>query len=142
MDAGKVRVKNVVTRRICTCNVKVRDSLGPSFTLDSDALVRALLAHRSTSEQLTGLSTAQVIFGKKISDFLPCSPGHYLPLPEQRLTTEQMEQVMLVFAVHFTLPLEINRFIIIIIITTRTASRPGERARSILGCVPSRLCPF
>ena len=49
---------------------------------------------------------------------------------------------MLAFAVHFTLPLEINRFIIIIIITTRTASRPGERARSILGCVPSRLCPF
>ena len=48
----------------------VRDSLGPGVTLDSDALAWALLAHRNTSEQLTGLSPAQVIFGKNISDLL------------------------------------------------------------------------
>ena len=55
-------------------------------------MARALLAHRNTPEQLTGLSPAQVIFGKKIRDFLPCSPGHYLPRPDWRLTAEQREQ--------------------------------------------------
>ena len=39
----------------------VRDSLGPGGTLDTDALARAILAHRNTPDQLTGLSPAQVI---------------------------------------------------------------------------------
>ena len=69
----------------------VRDSLGPGGTLDTDALARALLAHRNTPDQLTGLSPAQVIFGRQLRDFLPCSPGRYNPRPEWRLSAEQRE---------------------------------------------------
>ena len=45
-----------------------------------------------TPDQLTGVSPAQVIFGKKIRDFIACNPGNYLPRPEWRLTAEQREQ--------------------------------------------------
>ena len=69
----------------------VRDSLGPGGTLDTDALARAILAHRNTPDQLTGLSPAQVIFGRTLRDFLPCSPGRYLPRAEWRLSAEQRE---------------------------------------------------
>ena len=45
-----------------------------------------------TPDQLTCLSPAQGIFGKKIRDFIACTPGNYLPRPEWRLTAEQGEQ--------------------------------------------------
>lgn len=69
----------------------IRDSLGPGGTLDTDALARALLAHRNTPDPLTGLSPAQVVFGRTLRDFLPCSPGKYQPRPEWRITAEQRE---------------------------------------------------
>ena len=69
----------------------VSDSLGPGGSLDTDALARALLAHRNTQDPLTGLSPAQVVFGRRLRDFLPCSPGQYEPRPEWRLTADRRE---------------------------------------------------
>ena len=69
----------------------VKDNLGPGGTLDTDQLARALLGHRNTPDPLTGLSPSQVVFGRTLRDFLPCSPGHYQPRPEWRLTAEQRE---------------------------------------------------
>ena len=70
----------------------IKDSLGPGGNLNTDALARALLAHRNTPDPITGLSPAQVIFGRHLRDFLPCSPGkYYQPRPEWRLTADQRE---------------------------------------------------
>ena len=69
----------------------VNDSLGPGGSLDTDALARALLAHRNTPDPLTGLSPAQVIFGRMLRDFNPCSPGKYEPRAEWRLVAEDRE---------------------------------------------------
>ena len=70
----------------------IRDSVGPGGTLDTDALARALLAHRNTPDSATGLSPAQVIFGRNVRDFMPCSPGHYQPREQWRITAEQRER--------------------------------------------------
>ena len=69
----------------------VQDSLGPGGSLDTDRMARALLAHRNTPDGATGVSPSQVIFGRKLRDFLPVSPGHYLPRPEWRLQADQRE---------------------------------------------------
>ena len=66
----------------------VRDSLGPGGT-DTDALARAILAHRNTPDQLTGLSPAQDIFGRTQRFSALYSPGRYLPRAEWRLSAEQ-----------------------------------------------------
>ena len=69
----------------------VQDSLGPAGTLNTDSLARALLAQRNTPDSLTGLSPAQVLFGRPLRDFLPLGPGKYTPRPEWRITAEQRE---------------------------------------------------
>ena len=69
----------------------IRDSLGPGGSLDTDSLARALLAHRNTPDPITGLSPAQVIFGRNLRDFMPCGPGKYQPREEWRLTAQQRE---------------------------------------------------
>ena len=72
----------------------VRDSLGPGGSLNTDALYRALLAHRNSPDPTSGLSPSQVIFGRKLRDFTPCSPGHYMPREEWRQTAEKRELAM------------------------------------------------
>ena len=69
----------------------VSDCLGPSGNLDTDAMARALLSNRNTPDALTGISPAQVIFGRVLRDFLPISPGRYVPRQEWRLTADQRE---------------------------------------------------
>ena len=69
----------------------VQDSLGPGGTLNTDSMARALLSHRNTPDSLTGISPAQVIFGRVLRDFLPVSPGKYLPRAEWRLSLENRE---------------------------------------------------
>ena len=69
----------------------IHDSLGPGGSLDTDALGRALLAHRNTPDPLTGLSPAQIIFGRRLRDFNPCSPGKYEPRAEWRLVAHDRE---------------------------------------------------
>ena len=72
----------------------IRDSLGPAGSLNTDALARALLAHRNTPDPITGLSPSQIIFGRKLRDFTPCSPGNYTPREEWRVAAEQRELAM------------------------------------------------
>ena len=69
----------------------VQDSLGPGGALNTDHMARALLAHRNTPDSLTGLSPAQVVFGRVLRDFLPASPGRYHPRAEWRLTADNRE---------------------------------------------------
>ena len=69
----------------------VQDCLGRGGSLDTDRMARALLAHRNTPDSLTGVSPAQVVFGRVLRDFLPASPGRYVPRPEWRLNSEQRE---------------------------------------------------
>ena len=69
----------------------VQDCLGPGGSLNTDSMARALLAHRNTPDGITGLSPSQVIFGRTLRDFLPASPGRYVPREEWRLKAEQRE---------------------------------------------------
>ena len=69
----------------------VQDSLGPNGSLETDSMARALLAHRNTPDSITGISPAQVVFGRVLRDFLPASPGRYQPRHEWQLTADQRE---------------------------------------------------
>ena len=67
----------------------LRENTGPRGELNTDKLMRALLQHRNTPDQGTGLSPAQVIFGHKIRDFVLVPPGRNSPRPEWSLTMEE-----------------------------------------------------
>ena len=69
----------------------IRENISPSGSLETDGFRRGLLAHRNTPDRDTGLSPAQVIFGRPIREFLPIIPMKYRPRPEWRLTMEQRE---------------------------------------------------
>ena len=54
-----------------SCKRMVRDNLKPDGSLDGDKFARALLVHRNTPDPATGVSPAQIVFGKQLRDFLP-----------------------------------------------------------------------
>jgi len=62
----------------------VRDNLSQTGSINTDKLTRALLQHRNTPCAITGLSPAQIIFGRVIRDFLPLQPGKFVPRQEWR----------------------------------------------------------
>ena len=66
----------------------VLDNLLPNGGLDSDRFARALLTHRNNPCPTTGLSPAQVIFGRVLRDFLPLQPGKFEPRKEWRQSAE------------------------------------------------------
>ena len=49
----------------------ITGNLGPKGELDTDRMARALLEHRNTPDPQTGLSPAQIIFGRQLRGFLP-----------------------------------------------------------------------
>ena len=51
-------------------------------------MTRALLQHRNTPCAITGLSPAQIIFGRVLQDFLPLQPGKFVPRQEWRQAAE------------------------------------------------------
>ena len=53
----------------------IRGNTSQTGTLDTDKLVRAVLMHRNTPCSITGLSPAQVVFGRAVRDPLPLQPS-------------------------------------------------------------------
>ena len=69
----------------------VRGNMGQDGSLHTDQFVRALLAHRNTPCPISGLSPAQIIFGRVLRDFLPLQPGKFMPRNEWRQAAQDRE---------------------------------------------------
>ena len=72
----------------------IRDNIAPDGGLHTDRFLKALLLHRNTPDRDTGLSPAQVIFGRAVRDFFPIKPGNLILHPEWRITMEQRETAL------------------------------------------------
>lgn len=62
-----------------SCKRMVRDNLEPDGSLDGDKFARALLIHRNSPDPATGVSPAQIVFGRQLRDHLP-TPLHKLDI--------------------------------------------------------------
>ena len=62
----------------------IRGNLTQTGELDNDRFARAILAHRNQPCPTTGLSPAQVVYGRVLRDFLPLQPGKFQPRTEWR----------------------------------------------------------
>ena len=69
----------------------LRENVSNTGTLDTDKFRRAILTHRNTPDRDTGVSPAQIVFGRPIRDFIPIKPGLYQPRQEWVLTRERRE---------------------------------------------------
>ena len=70
------------------------DNTGPGGTLDTDKVLRGILQYRNTPDPVTGLSPAEVVFGRQIRDFTPVLPGKFRPRDEWRRTLEKREDAL------------------------------------------------
>ena len=70
----------------------IMENLTPSGSLDTDKFTRALLIHRNQTDPVSGLSPAQVIFGRQLRDHLPLQPEKFQPRAEWRLEADQRER--------------------------------------------------
>lgn len=69
----------------------LRDNTGVKGDLGTDAFLSALLTHRNTPAADTGMSPAQVVFGRKLKDFLPVVTGNLVMNPQWDMMLEQRE---------------------------------------------------
>ena len=70
----------------------IRDNLSQTGSLDTDSLARAILQHRNSPCPITGLSPAQIVFGRVLRDFLPLQPGKFIQRPEWQQAAETREK--------------------------------------------------
>ena len=63
---GRAEVAVRITKRI------LEDNTGPNGSLNNDNVVRALLQLRNTPDKDCGLSAAEVLFGRRLKDTMPC----------------------------------------------------------------------
>ena len=70
----------------------VLDNLGRNGSLDTDRMARALLMHRNQTDPVSGLSPAEVIFGRQLRDHLPFKPEKFQPRAEWRMEADQREK--------------------------------------------------
>ena len=69
----------------------IRGNVTQTGSLQTDRLARALLAHRNTPCPVSGLSPAQIVFGRVLRDFLPLQPGKFQPRREWRQAADLRE---------------------------------------------------
>lgn len=72
----------------------IADNTGPGGSLNTDKVLRALLQYRNTPDPDTGLSPAEVVFGRQIRDFTPVLPGKYRPRDEWQRTLQKREEAL------------------------------------------------
>ena len=73
----------------------VMENLGSNGSLDSDKVARALLMHRNQTDPVSGLSPAEVIFGRQLRDHLPLQPERFQPRAEWRMEADQREKAFM-----------------------------------------------
>ena len=72
----------------------ITGNLGPKGELDTDRMARALLEHRNTPDPQTGLSPAQIIFGRQLRGFLPRPDSSMQIREEWRLEAGQRKAAL------------------------------------------------
>ena len=56
----------------------LRENTSITGELDSVAVTKALLQYRNTPDRDTGMSPAELLYGRKLKDFLPGCPSTYI----------------------------------------------------------------
>ena len=72
----------------------LRMNTGHDGSITNGRFHRALLAHRNTPDPDTGVSPAQVLFGRPIRDLIPIVPGRFKLHEGWRLTQEERERAL------------------------------------------------
>ena len=72
----------------------LRENIAANGSLNNDRFRQALMLHRNTPDRDTGLSPAQVIFGRAVRDFFPIKSGNLSLHSEWRITMEQREKAL------------------------------------------------
>ena len=70
----------------------VRGNTSQTGSLNTDEAVKAVLSHRNTPCSITGLSPAQIVFGRQVRDPLPLQPSKFFPRQEWRQAAEARAQ--------------------------------------------------
>ena len=71
----------------------LRDIVGASGSLDSDAVTQALLSHGNTPCKVLKKSHAQLSLGRALKDFFPRNVEHLLPIPENLMSGEVKDRL-------------------------------------------------
>ena len=71
----------------------LRDIVGGTGSLDSDAVTQALLSHANTPCKILKKSPAQLAFGRCLKDFFPRNVKSLLPIPENLMTGEVKDKL-------------------------------------------------
>merc|ERR1712237_266713 len=72
----------------------LRSNVSLTGSLDTDKVVKATMIHRNTPGTDTGLSPAQIVFGRQMRDSLPLQPGKFFPRQEWRLAAKAREEAL------------------------------------------------
>ena len=77
-----------------TCKRVLMDNTGPNGEINLDKFQRGMLQYRNNPDRDTGLSPAQMIFGRPIKDFIPILLGSYRPHNTSIETSQAREEAM------------------------------------------------
>ena len=72
----------------------IRENTGSDGSLSNDKFLMAIMQYRNTPDRDTGLSPAQVIFGRNLRDFLPAPQTRYKPHSQWILLREDRERAL------------------------------------------------